>query len=301
MARIAVSGNLQTVAILGLTSLKNKGMPKGILGKIGVTVSSANPSRVWAIIECEDAGLYRSDDGGETWKQVSDNRDLIHRPWYYCHVFADPVDPDTVYINNLKMWKSTDGGCNFTEITTLHGDNHDLWIDPTNPQRMIQGNDGGANVSFKRRFKLDKPSTIRKTAQFYHVAVDNRHPYHVYGTQQDNSSLAVPNATEKGAITWGDCYPAGTGESGYIAPHPEDPNIVYVGAVGSSPGGGNCLQRYDHRTKQIRLITVWPDAYFGWGAQDMKYRFSWTYPIVFSPHDSNILYVAGKPYLPHDQ
>lgn len=272
---------------------QNKGMPKGILGKIGVTVSPANPNRIWAIIECEDAGLYRSDDGGETWELVSDDRDLIHRPWYYCHVFADPVDPDTVYINNLKMWKSTDGGRNFVEITTLHGDNHDLWIDPQNPQRMIQGNDGGANVSFNGGASW---TTVynQKTAQFYHVAVDNRHPYHVYGTQQDNSSLGVPSATEKGAVTWGDCYPAGTGESGYIAPHPDDPNIVYVGAIGSSPGGGNCLQRYDHRTKQIRLITVWPEAYFGWGAKDMKYRFAWTYPIVFSPHDSNILYVAGN-------
>ncbi|MEM7130106.1 MAG: glycosyl hydrolase [Chloroflexota bacterium] len=273
---------------------RSKGLPKGILGKIGVTVSPANPNRVWAIIECEEAGLYRSDDGGETWQQVSENRDLIHRPWYYCHVFADPQDEDTVYINNLKMWKSTDGGATFSEITTLHGDNHDLWIDPNNPKRMIQGNDGGANVSFNGGVSW---STVynQKTAQFYHVATDNRHPYyHVYGTQQDNSSLAVPSSTEKGAITWGDCYPAGTGESGYIAPHPDNPDIVYVGAVGSSPGGGNCLQRYDHRTKQIQLVTVWPEAYFGWGAKDMKYRFAWTYPIVFSPHDSNILYVAGN-------
>jgi len=191
------------------------------------------------------------------------------------------------------MWKSTDGGQNFVEVTTPHGDNHDLWIDPNNPQRMIEGNDGGACVSFNGGTSW---STIynQLTAQFYHVAVDNRHPYHVYGTQQDNSSISVPSATEKGAIPWQDCYAAGTGESGYIVVHPEDDDIVYVGAIGSSPGGGNALQRYDHRTKQVQLVTVWPEVYFGQGAQDMKYRFSWTYPILFSPHDANVLYVGGN-------
>ncbi|MEZ4712832.1 MAG: glycosyl hydrolase [Caldilineaceae bacterium] len=274
---------------------QNKGLPAGPLGKIGVTISPASPNRVWVIIEAKDkkTGMYRSDDGGDTWKQVSDNRDLIHRPWYYCHVFADPQDANVLYVNNLKMWKSTDGGATYTEITTPHGDNHDLWIDPANPQRMVQGNDGGACVSFNGGASWSSIYN-QKTAQFYHVAVDNRYPYHVYGTQQDNSSLAVPSASEKGGITWGDCYAAGTGESGYIAVHPEDPNIVYVGAIGSSPGGGNALQRYDHRTKQIRLVTVWPEAYFGMGAKDHKYRFAWTYPIMFSPHDANVLYVGGN-------
>ena len=213
----------------------NPGLPTGIKGKIGVTVSPARPDRVWAIIEADKAGLYRSDDGGRTWELVSDNRDLIHRPWYYCHVFADPVDPDTVYVTNLRMWKSTDGGRTFTEITTPHGDNHDLWIDPRDPRRMIEGNDGGACVSFNGGQSW---STIynQLTAQFYHVAVDDQYPYRVYGTQQDNSSVSVPSASENGGITWGDCYPAGTGESGYIAVHPRDPNVVYVGAVGSSPG-----------------------------------------------------------------
>ena len=180
------------------------------------------------------------------------------------------------------------------EITTPHGDNHDIWIDPNNPQRMIEGNDGGANVSFNGGATW---STIynQKTAQFYHVATCNRDPYyHVYGTQQDNSSIGVPSSSPQGGIPWNDCYPAGTGESGYIAVRPDDPNIVFVGAIGSSPGGGNALQRYDHRTKQIRLITTWPDAYFGMGAESHKYRFSWTYPIVFSPHDPNLLYVAGN-------
>jgi photosystem II stability/assembly factor-like uncharacterized protein len=271
----------------------NPGLPSGIKGKIGVTVSPARGDRVWAIVEAEKAGLYRSDDGGRTWELASDNRDLIHRPWYYCHVFADPVDPDTVYVTNLRMWKSTDGGRTFTEITTPHGDNHDLWIDSRDPRRMVEGNDGGACITFNGGQSW---STIynQLTAQFYHVAVDNQYPYRVYGTQQDNSSVSVPSASENGGITWGDCYPAGTGESGYIAVHPRDPNVVYVGAVGSSPGGGGALQRYDHRTRQIRLVTVWPEVYYGWGARDLKYRFAWTFPIVFSPHDPGTLYATGN-------
>ncbi|MEZ4837470.1 MAG: glycosyl hydrolase, partial [Caldilineaceae bacterium] len=232
---------------------RNRGLPQtGILGKIGVTASPAKAGRVWAIVEAEGdmSGVYRSDDGGDRWELLTTNRDLMARPWYYMHIFADPQDSETVYVTNLKMWKSTDGGKNYNEITTLHGDNHDLWIDPNDPQRMIEGHDGGANVSFNGG---DTWSTVynQMTGQFYHIDVDNRLPYHVYGTQQDNSSIGVPSASEKGAITWGDCYPAGTGESGYIAVHPEDPDIVFVGAVGSSPGGGGALQRYDNRTKQI--------------------------------------------------
>jgi photosystem II stability/assembly factor-like uncharacterized protein len=273
----------------------NPGLPSGLKGKIGITVSPASPNRVWAIIEAEGekAGVYRSENGGATWEQVSNNRDLIQRPWYYCHIFADPQDADTIYINNLKMWKSVDGGKSYSEITTPHGDNHDLWIDPRNPRRMVQGNDGGACVSFNGGATW---STIynQLTAQFYHLDIDNQYPYRVYGTQQDNSSISVPSATEKGGIPWSDCYAAGTGESGYIAVHPTDPNIVYVGAVGSSPGGGGALQRYDHRSKQIRLVTVWPELYTGWGAGDQKFRFPWTFPICFSPHDPNVLYSTGS-------
>jgi len=272
---------------------RNPGLPKGMVGKIGVAVSPANPNRVWAIIENGDGVLYRSDDGGDTWAKVSDDLQLIQRPWYYCHIFADPQDPDTVYINNLKMWKSSDGGSSFDEIPTPHGDNHDLWIDPAEPQRMIQSNDGGANVSFNGGASWSSIYN-QKTAQFYHVVADNHHPYHVLGTQQDNTSIAVPSASEDHVIGFGHCYPAGTGESGYIASNPEDPDIVFVGAIGSSPGGGNALQRYDHRTKQVQLVTVWPEINFGGGAEDMKYRFAWTYPIMFSPHDVGTIYAAGN-------
>ncbi len=274
---------------------ENQGLPTGIKGKIGVAISPAQPARLWAIIEAEgdQAGVYRSDDNGASWTQISANRDLIQRPWYYCHIFADPQDPETLYILNLNMWKSTDGGASWTQVSTPHGDNHDLWIDPYNPQRMIEGNDGGACVSFNGGASW---STIynQLTAQFYHLDVDNQYPYRVYGTQQDNSGISVPSATEKGAIPWGDAYTAGTGESGYVAVKPDNTDIVYVGSVGSSPGGGGALQRYDHASKQIQLVTVWPEAYHGHDPADLKYRFAWTYPIVFSPHDVNVLYATGN-------
>ena len=269
------------------------GFPDGLLGKIGVSVSPAQSNRVWALIECEKAGLYRSEDCGDSWKLVSPNRDLLHRPWYYTHVFADTTHPDTVYVTNFQMWKSTDGGSNFHEVTTPHGDNHDLWIDSQNNQRMVQGNDGGANVSFNGG---ETWSTIynQPTAQIYRMDIDNQFPYRVYGTQQDNTSISVPNAAEWGVITMGDCTIPGTGESGFITVHPEDPNIVYVGCVGSSPGGNGALQRYDHRTRQARLVNVWPEQQTGVAQRDLKYRFAWTFPIVFSPHDSNTLYAGGS-------
>jgi photosystem II stability/assembly factor-like uncharacterized protein len=265
-----------------------------MIGKIGVSASPAKPGRVWAIVEhTKKGGLYRSDTYGDTWEQVSDNQNLVSRAWYYMHVTADPVDAETVYVNNLDFWKSTDGGRTFDEIPTAHGDNHDLWIDPTDNRRMIQGNDGGAGVSLDGGVTF---STIynQPTAQFYHIATDTKAPYVVYGTQQDNSSVAVPSQVPLTGIRWADCYVAGSGESGYITVKPDDPDIVYVGAIGSSPGGGNALQRYDHRTKQIRLITTWPEGNRGIGAGELKQRFAWTYPIVISPHDPNTIYIGGN-------
>jgi photosystem II stability/assembly factor-like uncharacterized protein len=271
------------------------GLPAGPLGKVGVAVSPARAGRVWALIEteAEKTGLYRSDDYGETWTLVSSNRDLMHRPWYYTHVFADPCHGETVYVANLQLWKSTDGGTGFTEIQTPHGDNHDLWIDPTDPNRMVEGNDGGACVSVNGG---ETWSSIynQLTAQFYRLDTDNQYPYRVYGTQQDNSSISVPSAAVWGAITLGDCTYPGTGESGFIAVNPEDPNVVFVGAIGSSPGGAGALQRYDHRTGQIQLVNVWPEESTGIAPKDMRYRFAWTFPIVFSPHDSGTLYAGGN-------
>jgi photosystem II stability/assembly factor-like uncharacterized protein len=271
----------------------NKGLPDGVKGRIGVAVSPAMPGRVWAIIEAEARGLYRSDDGGDSWERVSDDGNLMQRPWYYCHVYADPQDPETVYVLGLNMWKSTDGGRTFTRITTPHGDNHELWIDPRDPRRMIEGNDGGACVSFNGG---DTWSTIynQPTSQFYHLTTDDQFPYRVYATQQDNSAISVPSRSTKGAITWSDCYAVGSSESGHIAVRPDDPNIIYSGAIGSSPGGGDSLLRYDHSIGQTRIVSVWPEFQWGLGLKDHKYRFQWTYPIVISPHDPKVLYVAGQ-------
>jgi photosystem II stability/assembly factor-like uncharacterized protein len=271
------------------------GLPVGALGKIGVTISPAQSGRVWALIEAEGeaCGLYRSDDYGAKWKLVSNSRDLMHRPWYYTHVFADPSHAGTVYVTNLNMWKSTDGGSSFTEIMTSHGDNHDLWIDPANSARMIEGNDGGAQVTFNAGITWSSIYN-QLTGQFYRIDTDNRYPYNIYGTQQDNTSIAVPSSSVWGAITLGDCFYPGTGESGFIAVKPDDPDIVYVGAVGSSPGGAGALQRYDRRTGQIQLVNVWPEQSAGVAPRDLKYRFAWTYPILFSPHDSGTLYVGGN-------
>ena len=275
----------------------NKGLPKGLLGKIGLAASPAQPGRVWAIVENQpDGGLYRSDDYGESWVVGSKDNRYISRAWYYMHLTADPVDAETIYINNLNFWKSTDGGHNFSEITTPHGDDHDLWVNPNNNKIMVHGNDGGACVSLNGGLSWSSIYN-QPTAQIYHLDVDSNEPYFVYGTQQDNSSLRVPSRSRFSSILWDDCDITGSGESGYIAVHPDDPNIVYVGAIGSSPGGGNCLQRYDHRTQQIRLISTWPRSATGLGAGAEKYRFAWTYPIVFSPHDSNIIYVGGNQIL----
>lgn len=271
------------------------GLPDGPIGKIGVSVSGARAGRVWALVEAveEKTGLYRSDDYGKRWVLTSNNRDLMHRPWYYTHVFADPGNADTVYVTNLGMWKSTDGGSGFTEVNTPHGDNHDLWIDPTNPKRMIEGNDGGACVSFNGGYTWSSIYN-QLTAQFYRIDVDNRFPYRVYGTQQDNTSIAAPSASVMGAITLGDCSYPGTGESGFIAVDPKNQDIVYCGAVGSSPGGAGALQRYDYRTDQLTLVNVWPEESTGFAPKDLRYRFAWTYPIVFSPHDPSVLYAAGN-------
>ena len=274
----------------------NLGLPAtAVLGKIGVAASPARSGRVWALVESDTApGLYRSDDFGETWTLASDRQELRYRPWYYMHVFADPQDEDTVYVNNLQMWKSTDAGAHFTPLPTPHGDNHDLWIDPRDNRRMIQGNDGGANVSFNAGASWSSVYN-QLTAQLYTVDTDGRAPHYlVYGTQQDNSSIGVPSSANDGVITWADCRVAGTGESGYVAVDPRDPDVVYVGAVGSSPGGGGALQRYDHRTGQIRLVNVWPEHHGGIGPGELKYRFGWTFPIRFSPHDPNVLYTGGN-------
>lgn len=266
----------------------NPGLPTGIKGRIGLTISAARPERVWAIIEAEKKGIYRSEDGGENWALISSNPDMHQRPWYYHHIAADPKDADTLYVLNVQFWKSTDGGKTFSLIQVPHGDNHDLWIDPANPQRMIEGNDGGAIVTFDGA-KTWSSLYNQPTAQFYHVTADNRVPYRVYGAQQDNSTISVPSRSNKGAIAAMDeCYYVGGCESGYIAVHPVNPDIVYAGCYGGS------ITRYDHKIGQYKDISVWPENPIGWGAKDLKYRFQWTFPIMLSPHDPQILYTAAN-------
>ena len=276
------------------TDLTNRpGMPDGIKGRIGVAISPAQSGRVWAIVEAEDGVLLRSDDSGDTWERVNDSTIVRQRPFYHQHIFAHPTDPDTMWTLPIQAWRSDDAGRTFSMMTTPHSDNHDLWVDPADPRRMIGGHDGGACVSYDGG---DTWSTIfnQPTSQFYHVATDTQFPYRVYGTQQDNTAISVPHRSHKGAIVPQDAYSVGSSESGYIAIRPDNPNIVYSGAVGSAPGGGGALLRYDHASEQVRIITVWPEMSYGLGAKDMKYRFQWTFPIVISPHDPGVLYAAAN-------
>src|SRR5687767_14380632 len=212
----------------------NPGLPRGVLGRIGMAVSPADGRRVYAVVEADDGALFRSDDGGATWQRCSEEPGLRGRPWYYMHVFADPRDADTVWVADYALWKSVDGGKTFGEVATPHGDNHDLWIDPKNPRRMIEANDGGACVSFNGGRAW---STIynQPTAQFYHVCADDQQPYYVYGSQQDNWAMRVPSHSHRGVITASEWVQPGGGESGYIAVKPGDPNIVVGGSIGTGP------------------------------------------------------------------
>jgi photosystem II stability/assembly factor-like uncharacterized protein len=266
---------------------RNDGLPKGMLGKIGVVVSPAQPERVWAIVDAEDGAIFRSDDGGEHWERLCEDRNIRARPWYYMHIIADPHDAETIWALNVSAWKSIDGGRTFSEVQIPHGDHHDLWIDPLNPQRMVEGNDGGACVSFNGGASWSSIYN-QPTAEFYHVTTDNQFPYKVYGAQQDNSTICVPSRTHVAGISNAETFEVGGGESGYIAVRPDDPNIVYAGNY------GGYLSRYDHRTHHERIISVWPEASTGWGAKDTKYRFQWTSPTLLSPHDPNVLYTTGN-------
>jgi photosystem II stability/assembly factor-like uncharacterized protein len=267
--------------------LKAHGLPETILGRIGVTVSGANPNRVWAVIEAEKGGIYRSDDGGENWQLLTDDHRFRQRAWYYSHIFADPKSADTVYILNTGIYRSNDGGKTFTPIRAPHGDNHALWIDPANPRRLINGNDGGATISTDGGQSWTSVYN-QPTAQFYHVSTDNRFPYYIYGAQQDNSTVGIASASPEGGIDRSDWYDVGGGESGYIAADPSDPLIVYAGSYGGE------ITRYDHHTGQTQGVNPWPVNPIGWAAADVKHRFQWTEPIAFSPHDPKTLYFAGE-------
>lgn len=266
---------------------RNSGLPKGLLGKIGITVSSAKPDRVWAIVEASDGGVFCSDNGGQAWRKMNEERRLRQRAWYYSRIYADPKDAETVYILNTGFYRSVDRGRTFSSIRVPHGDNHDLWIDPGNPNRMINSNDGGANVSYNGGVSWTGQDN-QPTAQFYHVITDNHFPYRVYGAQQDNSTVRIASRTTEGGIDKPDWHPVGGGESGHVAPRHDNSNIVYAGSY------GGYITRWDYRTRQTQIISAWPENPMGWGAGDLKYRFQWTAPIVVSRFDSDVLYHAAQ-------
>jgi photosystem II stability/assembly factor-like uncharacterized protein len=264
---------------------RNPGLPAGTLGNIGITVSPVNPKRLWALIEADSGGVFRSDDAGATWTRTNSERNLRQRAWYYTRIFADTKDSGTVYALNTGFYRSTDGGKTFRTIRVPHGDNHDLWISPTDHNRMIEANDGGANVSFNAGATWTEQD--QATAQFYHVTTTSHFPYRVCGAQQDNSTLCGPSRAG-GGISIDQWYDVGGGESGYIAVRPDDPEIIYAGSY------GGYLTRHDQRTGFERDVNPWPDNPMGHDAADAKYRFQWTFPIVISPHDPKTLYVGSS-------
>ncbi|HTR31409.1 MAG TPA: hypothetical protein VMH27_19185 [Puia sp.] len=273
----------------------NPGMPKGPVGKIGVTVSPVNSNRVWAIVEANDGGLFRSDDAGASWKMVNNERKLRQRAFYYSRIVADPKDSNGVYALNVNFYKSTDGGKTFPKAIKLpHGDNHDLWIDPADTLRLAEADDGGGTIS------TDGGATWTDedfpTAQLYHIIATTDFPYHVAGAQQDNSTIAVPSAGWGQMLATGNsikpglgyAYDVGGGESGYIAQDPDHPNIFYAGSQGA------LLTRLDRSTGQIRDVQIYPRFFSGEEAKVLPERWQWTYPIVFSPVDHKRLYACSQ-------
>ena len=269
------------------------GLPKGELGKIGVSIPRSRPNRVYALIEAADGGIFRSEDRGATWQLMNNQRDYRFLASSYTHIIADPKDPGTIYVPWMEFFKSTDGGKTIAALPMPHSDHHALWIDPSNTQRMIEGSDGGAIVTMNGG-KSWSSQYNQPTAEFYHVTVDTQFPYRVYGTQMDSSAISVPSRTHDAAIEWKDCYPVGTAESGNIVVRPDDPDIIFAGSIGSSGGGGGNLLKYNRRTGQQQMITVWPEDQYGSAVKDVKYRFHFTYPVLLSPQNPNVLYVAAN-------
>ncbi len=266
----------------------NEGLPM-LLGKLGISVSRANPNRVFAIVEAEKGkdGLYRSDDGGKKWTLLSSDQNITSRSWYYTEVFADPLNADIVYVLNAPMMKSIDGGKTFQNIRVGHGDTHDLWINPKNGQNMILGDDGGGEITFNGG-KSWSAQNNQPTSQIYRVNVDNRFPFYVYGGQQDNSSLVVKSRNNSFGLTERDWFEGPGCESAYIAFDPNNPTLLY----------GGCYQGIigvlDTRTNEHKDIMQYPATNLAYKAKDMKYRFNWNAPIITSPHDASIIYHAAN-------
>ena len=268
------------------THLIGGGLPDGPIGRVNVAPTS-DPMRIYAMVEAHKGGLYRTDDGGKTWALINDKNDYRQRAWYFNGVFADPKTPATVYVLNTSFYKSTDAGKTFKVIKTPHGDNHELWIDGADPQRMINSNDGGADISVDGGATWSSIQN-QPTAQFYHVAADDAFPFHLLGAQQDNSTIEIATAGRSGGVGIEDWWDAGGGESGYVVPDPTDANIVYASGYGAE------ITRYDHRTGEERQITPWPRNTMGWAPKDLQYRFQWTPAILLSNFAPHALYFAAN-------
>jgi photosystem II stability/assembly factor-like uncharacterized protein len=269
---------------------RNEGMPKGIIGKICVSISGADSNRIYAMVEANDGGLFVSNNAGSSWSLVSQDRRALQRAFYFSRIYADPKEKDTIYALNVAFLKSSNGGKEFKVIRDQHGDHHDLWIDPTNNHRMIGSNDGGGTVSVnggETWTSLDFP-----TAQLYHVAITKDVPYQACGAQQDNTTVCVQSETGNGRRSgWGmfaPLYAVGGGESGYVTPDPKDPNVFYGGSQGA------LITRFDRRSGAIRAIQAYPLFFSGMPASALKERWQWTFPIVFSPSDPSVLYTSSQ-------
>ncbi|HAA13500.1 MAG TPA: hypothetical protein DCE41_18125, partial [Cytophagales bacterium] len=263
-----------------------EGLPD-LMGKIGVTAAPAQSGRVWAIVEAEKGGLYKSDDYGETWSRVNGDRVLQARSWYYMHVFAHPTEANTVFVLNAPVLRSTDGGRTFQGVPTPHGDNHDLWINPEHPNWMINANDGGANITYNNGMTWSRQSS-QPTAQFYRINADNQFPYRIYGGQQDNSSVSIPNRTFSGGISNDDFYAVGGCESAWPAFDRDNPRYVYAGCY------QGIISEWDEETRTQRDVMAYYFLGLGENAADLKYRFNWNAPILVSVHDPSVIYHAGN-------
>lgn len=267
-----------------------KGLPEGVMGKIGVSVSRADPKRVWAIIEADKGGLYKSDNGGRSWKLVNPDRLLRARSWYYMHIQAHPTDKESVFVMNAPVLQSTDGGRTFVNMRAPHGDNHQIWVNPEQPQYMINANDGGANVSINGGVDWSRQDN-QPTAQFYRVNADNQFPYRVYGGQQDNSSVSIASRKNGAGIGWDDFFSVGGCESAYSAFDPDDPKYIYSGCY------QGIIDEWNEKTRQTKDVMAYPFQGLGTNPKDVKYRFNWNAPIIASKHDPSVIYHAGNKLL----
>ncbi len=268
---------------------QNTGLPSAPIGKIGVAVSPANPQRIYASVEAKDTlgGIFRSDDGGKTWMRTNGQQQFQVRPWYYSGVTADPSNENVVWVMNLQVWKSIDGGRTFSRVRVPHGDTHIMWVDPKNSDRLINGNDGGGTVSLDGG-KTWSSMNNQPTAQLYHVITDNQFNYRLLGAQQDNTTVSIASRSDFGAIGDRDWWPVAGCENAHIAVDPRNPNITYGGCY------TGMMMRHDNRTQQTRDIAVWLSNYDGIAAKDVPHRFQWTFPILLSPHDPNVLYATSQ-------